>query len=101
MSTARFNLYFSVPRYKNEWTRARWLALLGICGFSLNLRVHCWSKVAKRADEMLSTRLNSHITLTQIDEALRENGWFAGGLGLVLFVDQASCCEICPSSSIV
>jgi len=56
------------------------------------LRAHCCSNVTKRADAMLSTRLISHISLTQII-ALQEDGWVADCVGRVLFAEPASCCQ--------
>jgi hypothetical protein len=43
----------------------------------------------------------SHIALTQIIEALGENGWFAWMEGEVAFGKLASCFEICPRRATV
>jgi hypothetical protein len=66
ISTAVIMPYLWTPKNKNERTRARSLAELGISGSWRYLRAHCWVMVADRVDMTLSTKLSSHNTLTQM-----------------------------------
>src|SRR5712671_6837701 len=101
ISTAWCMAYFRVPRNKNERTRARSLCTLGICGSWRYLRAHCCVRVASRADVVLSTRLSSHTTLTQITETLGGDDGYCCGWMKVPFAKPESCRDTCPRRNTV
>jgi len=61
--------YLRVPQHENERMCVRPLDVFRIQCSWVELRAQCNANVAKRVDVMLSTKLISHIMLTQTIEA--------------------------------
>src|SRR6266851_524982 len=93
--------YLRVPRNKNERTRARSRGTFEIWGSWRYLRAHCWVKVAKRADVVLSIRLSSHMLFMQIMGTLGENDGYGCGWMSVPFATPASCWDNWPRRNTV
>src|SRR6266850_6144422 len=89
MPSIRRNSY-SMPRDKNEQRCMYSFGSHRICGVWVYLHAHPCSNILNKADEMLSTRLINHITLTMTIGALEECCCVMACVGKVPFVEPAS-----------